>query len=48
MNSKKSKEILNIVAFTVIVMRHIFPHFQIDAINLALIVLILLLGYTIS
>ena len=42
MTSKKSKIILSIVAFILIILRHIFPQFQIDAIDLALIALILL------
>ena len=42
MTSKKSKIILSIIAFILILFRHLFTQFNIDEIDLALIVLLLL------
>ena len=42
MNSIKPKIILSIVAFAIILFRHLFPNLKIDAIDLGLIVLMIL------
>ena len=42
MTSKKSKIILSIVAFILLILHHLFPQFKIDVIDLALFVLLLL------